>query len=79
MPTVKIKISPKIFSKVLDFLRTFKKEELEFIVDDEFYAENKAYLNEELNEVQEGKATYLTLKELEDELTKVIKKNEDRL
>ena len=52
---------------------------MEFIVDDEFYAENKAYLNEELNKVQEGKATYLTLKELEDELNKVIKKNEDRL
>ena len=79
MPTVKIKISPKIFSKVLTFLKSFKQEELEFVIDDEFYAENKAYLNKELQEVQEGQASYLTMEELENELNQVIKKHEDRL
>lgn len=68
MPTVKIKISPKIFNQVLAYLKHFKKEELEFVIDDDFYAENKAYLTEELKEVQEGKASYLTMEELELEL-----------
>ena len=78
MPTIKLKISDKIFPQIISLLKRFDKDELEVILDDDLYADNKNYLQQELDQLAEGKAEYLSIDELELELNNVIKKNENR-
>ena len=46
--------------------------------DDQFKTDQK-YLEKELNEIKDGKATYLTVDDLEKRLENTIKKHEDNL
>jgi len=79
MHTIKLKISDKVYDKFIAILNKFSKEEIEVIgIDDQFKADQN-YLEKELNEVQEGKACYLTLDDLEKRIENTIRKREDNL
>lgn len=82
MHSIRLKVSDKIYENVLWWLSKFSKEELEIIVeeaDGETFSENKRYLSEELNEILDGNAKFLSEEETEFRLEKIIKKHEDRL
>jgi succinylglutamate desuccinylase len=82
MHSIRLKVSDKIYENVLWWLSKFSKEELEIIVveaDGETFSENKRYLSEELNEILDGNAKFLSEEETEYRLEKIIKKHEDRL
>ena len=79
MHSVRLKIDDKIYDDLLRFLRKFRKDELEIMIEDELFQENKGYLEAELKDIQEGKAEFYSLEEVEERLEKIIRKHEDRL
>jgi len=79
MHTLKLKIDDKIYDKLLLQLSKFSSDELEIIVDDVNFEENKKYLEAELKEILDGNANFYSVNEVELRLDKVIKKHEANL
>jgi predicted nucleotidyltransferase len=79
MRSVRLKIDDRIYDNLLWLLKQFRKEELEILIEDEEFQENKKYLEAELKDISEGMAEFYTLEEVEEKLEKRIKKHEDRL
>ena len=82
MHSIRLKISDKIYENVLWWLSKFSKDEVEIIIEDsdeQTFEENKKYLSEELDEILNGSAKFLSEEEAEYRLGKMIKKQEDRL
>lgn len=75
MHTIKLKISDSIYDKVIGLLGKFDKSELEIIQDDKNYSENKQYLEAELKTVKEGKAKYVSMNQLNENVEKTLKKH----
>ena len=78
MHTIRLKISDKIYDKIIWLLSKFSKDEVEVITESHEFIENKKYLEQELKEIKEGKAEFLSFEEAEQRLEKVIKKHENR-
>ena len=79
MHTVKLKIDDKIYDNLLRLLSKFNKEELEIVVEDSNYQDQKQYLEAELKEITDGNATFHPMSEVEQRLEKIIKKHENNL
>jgi hypothetical protein len=79
MHSLRLKIDEKIYDKLLMLLNKFSKDELEIIVDDENFENNKKYLESELNEILDGTAKFYSVNEVEQRLESVVKKHEDYL
>jgi hypothetical protein len=79
MHSLRLKIDDKIYHRLLTLLSKFSKEELEIIVEDENFENNKKYLESELNEILDGTAKFYSVNEVEQRLNKVIKKHEGNL
>ncbi|MCF8334296.1 MAG: hypothetical protein K9I47_09125 [Bacteroidales bacterium] len=77
MHTIRLKISDKVYDKFIRLLNRFTKDEVEIISEDEKFKKNQEYLEQELEEIQSGKATFHSQEELEKRLDKVIRKHED--
>ncbi len=78
MQTIRLKISDKVYDRLIWLLSKFGKEEVEVIYDNAEFTEHKKYLEQELREIKEGKAEFLSLEEAEQRLNATIKKHEDR-
>ena len=78
MHVLRLKISDKVFDKVIWLLGKFNKDEIQIVDDNEEFLENQKYLHQEYSEVEAGKATFINIKEAEERLENVIKKHEDR-
>ena len=78
MQIIRLKVSDKIYDKLLWLLSKFSKEEVEVISETTEFSENKKYLEQELREIKEGKAEFLSFEEAEQKLNAAIKKHEDR-
>ena len=79
MHSVKLKIDDKIYDTLLKLLSKFNKDELEIVIEDSNWVEQKQYLEAELKEVIEGNATFYSMNEVEQRLEKIIKKHENNL
>ena len=79
MQTVRLKISDKVYDKVMWLLSKFNRNEVEIIPDDPSYIEYQEYLQNELDEINNGKAKFHTIAELEARLDNVIKNRENKI
>lgn len=79
MHSLRLKIDEKIYDKLLMLLNKFSRDELEIIVDDDNFENNKKYLESELNEILDGTAKFYSVNEVEQRLESVVKKHEDYL
>lgn len=79
MQTVRLKINDKVYDKVMWLLSKFNRNEIEIIPDDPSYIEYQKYLQKELDEINDGKAKFHTIVELETRLDNVIKKRENTI
>ncbi len=79
MHSIKLKVNDKIYDKILWFLNKFSNDEIEIIIEDDNYLENKKYLEKELKEVLDGDNDFFSVNEVEQRLEKIIKKHEDNL
>jgi len=77
MHSVKLKIDDKIYNNLLRLLSKFNKEELEIVIEDSNYLDQKQYLEAELKEIMEGNAAFHEMSEVEQRLEKIIKKHEN--
>lgn len=76
MHTLKIKISDKVYDKLMWLLSKFSKDEIEIISDDESFIETKSYLEKEYKEILNGKASFHSVEEFDQTLEDSIGKNE---
>jgi len=79
MHSIRLKINDKIYDKILWFLNKFNNDEIEIIIEDVNYVENKKYLENEFKEVLDGDSDFFSVNEVEQRLEKIIKKHEDNL
>ena len=79
MHSIRLKINDKIYDKILSLLNKFSNDEIEIIIEDVNYVENKKYLDKELKEVLDGDNDFFSVNEVEHRLEKIIKKHEDNL
>jgi len=71
MRTIQLKISDKVYDKIMWLLNKFSKDEVEIVCDNDFLT-NKEYLQKELDEISEGKAALISQSEFEDRLDQII-------
>lgn len=79
MHTVKIRVNDRAHDELISFLSKFKKSEVEIISESSDFLEERKYLNAELNEILEGKATFIDIDEAESRLESIIQKHEDSI
>lgn len=79
MQTVRLKINDKVYDKVMWLLGKFSRNEIEIIPDDPSYIEYKEYLQNELDEINDGKAKFQSVYELEARLDNVIRNRENTI
>ncbi len=79
MQTIRLRVNDKVYEKLVWLLKKFNKTDIGIISEDENFLKDKAFLQGELNEIDNGKAVFYSLEELEDELDKVISKHENSI
>ncbi|MEA3448238.1 MAG: tRNA pseudouridine synthase A [Bacteroidota bacterium] len=79
MHTIKLKISEKVYDKLLWLLSKFSKDEIEILSNENSFAETKNYLEKELDDIDSGKATFHTLEEVDNKIESSIRANENRI
>ena len=79
MRTIRLNINDKIYERLMWLLGKFSKDDVEIIQEDPAFADNKSYLETELNEMVDGKAKFVTLEDAEQRLENVIRKHENNL
>lgn len=79
MQTIRLKISDKVYDQFLSFLKEFKKEDIQIIEDAQDFLEHKKYLENELQEIENGNAIFLEEDEVYKRLDHVIRTHEDPL
>ncbi len=71
MRTIQLKVNDKVYDKIMWLLNKFSKDEVEIVCGNDFLT-NKEYLQKELDEISDGKATLLSQNEFEDRLDQII-------
>ena len=79
MQIIQLKISDKVYDKFLWLLSKFSNEEVEIVSDNQEYISTKEYLQQELYEIESGKAVFYSQEELEDKLDKTLSNYENNL
>jgi len=79
MHTLRLKISDKVFDKLVKLLKKFNKDEVEIIDDHSEFIDNQKYLQKEYSEIVDGKPKYIELDQANVYLEDIIKKNEGSL
>lgn len=77
MRTIKLQLSESVYDHFLWFLKRFSKSEVEIIEDTFEYHETKKYLENEIKDINSGKAKFYSLEEVEAELNEKIAKYEN--
>lgn len=72
MRTIQLKVSDKVYDKLIWFLNKFSPDEVKIVEEDSNFLANKKYLHAKLKELNDGKAEYITLDELDNRLDKII-------
>lgn len=74
MQTVRLRISDSIFKQLMWFLSRFNSDEIQVIKENDEFLSVKKYLHDELCLVEEGKAEFLSIEELENKIEMTIMK-----
>jgi len=72
MKTIHLKISDNVYDKFLWLLGKFSKDEIQIIDEKDSFTLTKKYLENELLEIENGKASFVSESELEDRLNNII-------
>jgi len=76
MQSIRLLINDKIYDRIMWLLKKFSKDEVKIITEEEDFQLTKEYLEKELNEMDNGKASYYSLEESERKLKNTISKHE---
>jgi len=76
MQIIRLKVDEKIFQNLMWFLHRFSPEELQIIEEDNSFISIQNELKEKLNVVENNKAEFIDLEQLDDDLETTIRKHE---
>jgi len=79
MHTLKLNINDLVYDKFIGLLNKFQKDEVEIVSDDIDFQSAKKYLQTELDEINSGKAKFLSEDEFDLSLEKILKKYENHI
>ncbi|MGB0880866.1 MAG: tRNA pseudouridine synthase A [Polaribacter sp.] len=71
MYIIQLKISEKVYDKFIWLLSKFNKEEVEIVNESSDFRATKNYLQKELNEIENGKASFMSQQEFENRLNEI--------
>ena len=77
MQTIRLRIHDKVYDKLMWLLSKFNKDEIEIITEDSSFVDIQKYLQNELDDINSGKAKFQSIDELESRLDNAIKKREN--
>ncbi len=76
MQTIRLRVNEKVYQNLMWFLRKFTKEELEIIEEDDAFTAAQKELKQDLAELEDGKAEFINIDQLDQELENTIKRYE---
>ena len=76
MQTIRLRVNEKVYKHLMWFLNKFSKDELQIIEENEEFLSIQKDLQDELNRIEAGKAEFVNLQQLDDELESTIRKYE---
>ena len=74
MATIRLKINEKVLDKVLWLLGHFSSDEVEIVREDAEFLKNKKSVQDELNCMDQGKAKFISIEELDQQVRQIIDK-----
>lgn len=77
MPTLKLRVHNKIYKNLMWFPGRFSKDEIQNLEETDQFISTKQYLEKELNTIEEGKAEYIGIEQLDDDLEAILRSHED--
>ncbi len=79
MHTIRIKVNDAIYEKLMGLLSKFNKDEIEILSEDQVFLKDQKYLQDELDQIENGDAKFIPIEEAEKQLNKVIAKHENNI
>lgn len=79
MQTIRLRINDKIYDKLIRLLSKFNNDEIEIISENAEFIEDQKYLNSEFIEIVQGKAKFVDINEVDEQLETIIAKNENTI
>jgi len=77
MQTIRLRVNDSIFQQLMWLLKRFSKNEIEVINENKEYLSIQEYLINELENIKNGKAEFISFNQLDQELESTIQKYED--
>jgi hypothetical protein len=77
MHTLRLRVDNKVYKNLMWFLGRFSKDEIQIEEETDQFISTKQYLEKELNTIEEGKAEYISVEQLNDDLEAVLRSHED--
>lgn len=72
MQTLKLRVSDRMYDKLMQVFIQLDASEVEVLDTDASFEASRKYLQAELKEIEEGKATFYSLDELDQRLDKML-------
>ncbi len=77
MHTLRLRVDNKIYKNLMWFLARFSKDEIQIEEESDQYISTRQYLEKELKTIEEGKAEYISIEQLDDDLEAILRTHED--
>jgi len=77
MHTIRLRVDNKIYKNLMWFLARFSKDEIQIEEETDQFISTRQYLEKELNTIEEGKAEYISIEQLDDDLEATLQSHED--
>ena len=77
MHTLRLRVDNKVYKNLMWFLGRFGKDEIQIEEETDQFISTKQYLEKELNTIEEGKAEYISVEQLDDDLEAILRSHED--
>jgi len=76
MQTIRLRVNEKVYKHLMWFLNKFNKDELQIIEENEEFLSVQKDMRNELNKIEAGKAKFVNVEQLDNELESTIRKHE---
>jgi len=77
MHTLRLRVDNKVYKNLMWFLGRFGKDEIQIEEETDQFISTKQYLEKELNIIEEGKAEFISVEQLDDDLEAILRSHED--
>ena len=79
MQTLRLNINDSVYERFLVYLQKFDKSQIEVINENKEFRANQKYLRSELDDIDNGKAEFVTLDDLDSSINELIGRYENNI